>query len=76
MKVRETKEKTMIYGTQKELSKVVKERFGLTEQWFNNFCSTARKDEHIWDDFMNLDKGYHVIVYLVKNEMWLGIKNI
>jgi hypothetical protein len=76
MKVRETKEKTMIYGTQKELAKVVKERFGFTEKWFNNFCSTSRKNDYIWNDFMNLDKGYHVIVYLVKNEMWLGIKNI
>ena len=76
MKIRETSEKTIINGTQKELAKEVKKRFGFTEKWFNNFCSTSRKNDYIWNDFMNLDKGYHVVVYLVKNEMFLGIRNI
>ena len=76
MKIRETSEKILINGTQKELAQEIKKRFSFSVEWFNKFCADSRKNGYIWNDFMNLDKGYHVIVYLVKNEMFIGIRNI
>lgn len=76
MRKNETSEKILINGTQKELASEVKKRFGFSVEWFNKFCADSRKNGYIWNDFLNLTEGYHVTVYLVKNEMFLGIRNI
>ena len=72
MKIRKTEEKTIVKGTQKELAQYMKSRFNISESDFNKHCATSRKNDYIWNDFIQFGLP-GVIVYLVKNEMFIGI---